>query len=184
MGSLHFSSLIFSLILLTPLSSSTYQKLIKGTSLSVENPRDVLISPNGTFSAGFYLVGNNTYAFAIWFSKPNCLLCNCTVVWMANRDHPVNGRDSKLSLLGNGNLILTDAAQFNVWATSTTSLLAVQLQLNDYGNLVLRNSQDEVELSPLLGSHVFKAGHLPSFFQMYKKSDPDWEFVKDMKLDK
>ncbi|XVF39862.1 hypothetical protein PTKIN_Ptkin01aG0066700 [Pterospermum kingtungense] len=107
----------------------------------MENPRDVLISPNGTFSAGFYPVGNNAYAFAIWFSKPNCLLCNCTVVWMANRDHPVNGRDSKLSLLGNGNLILTDAAQFNVWATSTTSLLAVQLQLNDYGNLVLRNSQ-------------------------------------------
>ncbi|XP_022772218.1 putative receptor protein kinase ZmPK1 [Durio zibethinus] len=143
MGSLYFS-LILSLILLTPLSSSTYQKLSEGSSLSVENPRDVIISPTGTFSAGFYPVGENAYAFAIWFSKPTCLVHSCTVVWMANRDHPVNGRRSKLSLLGTGNLILTDAAQFNVWATGTVSLPLVQLQLNDYGNLVLSNSEGTI----------------------------------------
>ncbi|XP_022772220.1 putative receptor protein kinase ZmPK1 [Durio zibethinus] len=143
MGSLYFS-LILSLILLTPLSSSTYQDLSKGASLSVENPGDVIISPSGTFSAGFYPVGENAYTFAIWFSKPTCLVHNCTVVWMANRDHPVNGKRSKLSLLGTGNLILTDAAQFNVWATGTASLPSVQLQLNDYGNLVLSNSKGTV----------------------------------------
>ncbi|OMP06314.1 hypothetical protein COLO4_08199 [Corchorus olitorius] len=60
---------------------------------------------------------------------------------MANRDQPVNGRRSKLYLLETGNLILTDAAQTNVWATHTSSLSSwVQLQLNDYGNLVLSNS--------------------------------------------
>ncbi|TYH17812.1 hypothetical protein ES288_A05G220300v1 [Gossypium darwinii] len=123
-------------------SSSTYQKLSEGSSLSVENPGDVLISPNSTFSAGFYPVGNNAYAFAIWFSKPSCLvLQHCTVVWMANRDHPVNGQRSKLLLLRTGNLILTDAGQFNVWATDTSSLPSVQLQLNEYGNLVLSNSE-------------------------------------------
>ncbi|XVF36352.1 hypothetical protein REPUB_Repub19eG0051200 [Reevesia pubescens] len=58
---------------------------------------------------------------------------------MANRDHPVNGRRAKLSLLRSGNLILTDAAQFNVWHTGTASSSSVLLQLNDYGNLILSN---------------------------------------------
>lgn len=148
MGFLHFSSLVFSLMLLTPCSiSSTYQKLmIKGSSLSVENPKDGLISPNGNFSAGFYPVGRNAYAFAIWFSEPTCVNHhNCTVVWMANRDRPVNGRRSKLSLSETGNLILTDAAQFTVWVTETTPQLGVvQLQLDDHGNLVLSNSNGTI----------------------------------------
>ncbi|PPS03955.1 hypothetical protein GOBAR_AA16721 [Gossypium barbadense] len=142
MDFLYFSLLVLSLIVFLRFSSSTYQKLSEGSSLSVENPGDVLISPNSTFSAGFYPVGNNAYAFAIWFSKPSCLvLQHCTVVWMANRDHPVNGQRSKLLLLRTGNLILTDAGQFNVWATDTSSLPSVQLQLNEYGNLVLSNSE-------------------------------------------
>ncbi|XP_007018597.2 PREDICTED: putative receptor protein kinase ZmPK1 [Theobroma cacao] len=143
MSSLCFS-VVLSLILLPPLSSATYQKLSGGSSLSVENPSDILVSPNGTFSAGFFPVGDNAYAFAIWFSKPTCVVHNCTVVWMANRDQPVNGRRSKLSLLGTGNVILTDAAQLNVWATDTASLSPVQLQVNDYGNLLLSNSQGTI----------------------------------------
>ncbi|OMO78838.1 hypothetical protein CCACVL1_14068 [Corchorus capsularis] len=137
-----YFSLFLHWIVLSPLPcSSTYQNLSKGSSLSVENPKDVLVSPNGTFSAGFYPVGDNAYAFAIWFSKPKFSVQSCTVVWMANRDQPVNGRRSKLSLLETGNLILTDAAQTNVWATHTSSFSSwVQLQLNDYGNLVLSNS--------------------------------------------
>ncbi|XVF36350.1 hypothetical protein REPUB_Repub19eG0051000 [Reevesia pubescens] len=140
MGSLQLF-FVLSLILLPPFLSSTYQKLSEGSSLSVENSGDVLISPKGRFSAGFYPVGNNAYAFAIWFSKPTCLFHNCTVVWMANRDHPVNGRRSKLSLLQTGNLILTDADQFNVWTSDTASLPSVHLQLNDHGNLFLSNSE-------------------------------------------
>ncbi|XP_030956002.1 putative receptor protein kinase ZmPK1 [Quercus lobata] len=58
---------------------------------------------------------------------------------MANRDNPVNGKHSKLSLFDTGNLILTDATKVNVtvWATNTVSLSSVQLFLNDTGNLVL-----------------------------------------------
>ncbi|KAK9023333.1 hypothetical protein V6N11_003554 [Hibiscus sabdariffa] len=141
MDSLYFSLLALSLIAFLPLSSSTYRQMSGGSSLSVENSDDVLMSPNGTFSAGFYPVGNNAYAFAIWFSKPTCLvLQHCTVVWMANRSNPVNGRRSKLLLLQTGNLILTDAGQFNVWATGTASLSTVRLQLNETGNLVLSSS--------------------------------------------
>ena len=126
------SYLILSLAFSFPLSSSTLDAMSKGTSLSIEKP-EVLISPNGVFFAGFYSVGDNAFCFAIWFSNSR------TVVWMANRDQPVNGKRSKLSLQKNGNILLTDAGKFTVWATNTVSLSSVQLSLYNTGNLVLRN---------------------------------------------
>ncbi|XP_059454024.1 putative receptor protein kinase ZmPK1 [Corylus avellana] len=127
---------VLSLALLLPLTS-TFSTLRKGSSLSTEKPEDVLSSPNGVFSAGFYPVGENAYCFAIWFnhssqSQPH------TIVWMANRDQPVNGRRSKLSLLKTGNLILTDAGKFTVWTSDTLSRSPLQLLLYNTGNLVLR----------------------------------------------
>ncbi|XP_027337604.1 putative receptor protein kinase ZmPK1 [Abrus precatorius] len=110
-------------------------------SLSVEKPEEEVIvsSPKGTFTAGFYAVGQNAYSFAIWFTQthPNQ---NVVVVWMANRDQPVNGKRSKLTLLKTGNLVLTDAGQSNVWSTNTASFKPLELHLHDTGNLVLRES--------------------------------------------
>ncbi|KAK9270202.1 hypothetical protein L1049_025778 [Liquidambar formosana] len=137
MGMSFFSLLLLSLVLsFSQLASSTSQALSKGSYLSVEKPEDVLVSPNGQFSAGFHPVGDNAYCFAIWFSKPPDVR-NRTMVWIANRDEPVNGKRSKLSLLKNGNLTLTDADKLQVWATGTVSVSSVQLQLYDTGNLVL-----------------------------------------------
>ncbi|KAG5543600.1 hypothetical protein RHGRI_016371 [Rhododendron griersonianum] len=115
--------------------SSPHDTLPTYSSLFVS---DVLISPNGIFSAGFHSVGENAYCFSIWFTEPTSD-GNLTAVWMANRDQPVNGKRSKLSLLKSGNLILTDAAQFTVWSTNTKSISPLQLQLLNTGNLVLRN---------------------------------------------
>ncbi|KAB1220334.1 putative receptor protein kinase ZmPK1 [Morella rubra] len=98
---------VLSLALFAP-PASTFPSLSKGSSLSSEKPKDVLTSPNGVFSAGFYPVGENAYCFAIWFTKLT-RADDLVVVWMANRDQPVNGRRSKLSLLDTGDLILTDA---------------------------------------------------------------------------
>ncbi|XP_022766459.1 putative receptor protein kinase ZmPK1 [Durio zibethinus] len=120
-------------------SSSSSDGLWAGTSLSVENAADVLTSPDGTFSAGFHPIGQNAYSFAIWFNKPSCGANSCTIVWMANRDQPVNGRCSKLCLLESGNLVLRDAAQITVWETKTLSQSPTYLKLEDGGNLVLRN---------------------------------------------
>ncbi|KAF8024560.1 hypothetical protein BT93_F1664 [Corymbia citriodora subsp. variegata] len=132
-------------------SSATRATLRIGNSLSVDNPDDVLISNSSVFSAGFYPVGRNAYCFAIWYSNPPCVGQNCTIVWMANRNEPVNGRFSKLSLKKNGDLILTDARDAIVWATYTASLLRSktpvhQLQLEDSGNLVLLDREGNVPL--------------------------------------
>jgi hypothetical protein len=134
---------LFSLGLLVPLTSTTSDTLSKGSSLSSEKPEDVLTSPNGVFSAGFHPVGDNSYCFAIWFTQPS-QSPHPTIVWMANRDQPVNGRRSKLSLLKNGNLILTDAGKFTVWASNTLSSSSAQLYLYDTGNLVLRTSEGDI----------------------------------------
>ncbi|KAF2299248.1 hypothetical protein GH714_031113 [Hevea brasiliensis] len=93
---------------------ATLDTLEQGKSLSVEKYLNhVLVSQNGVFSAGFFPVGDNAFCFAVWINKYAVL----TVVWMANRDQPVNGRRSKLSLLKTGNLILLDAGPVTIWTT-------------------------------------------------------------------
>ena len=107
--------------------------------LSVENPeQNIILSSKKTFTAGFYPVGQNAYSFAIWFTQKHKNLNNTTIVWMANRDQPVNGKRSTLSLLKTGNLVLTDAAQSIVWSTDTTSTKPLELLLHETGNLVLQ----------------------------------------------
>ena len=64
---------------------------LESTSFNVEKPEDVLISQNGVFSVGFYSVGDDAFCFAIWFSNSR------TILWMANRDQPVNGKRSHSS---------------------------------------------------------------------------------------
>ncbi len=64
---------------------------------------------------------------------------------MANRDNPIDGRGSELSLLKDGKLKLTNSVGNTIWTTTapaSTSLDAskLQLQLLDTGNLVLHYS--------------------------------------------
>ncbi|KAJ4846159.1 hypothetical protein Tsubulata_025102 [Turnera subulata] len=134
------ASLLFLLFLLSTLSSpilsSSLDSLIVDSSLSVENTEDVLASPGGVFSAGFFPVGDNAYIFSIWFTETHCSN-NCTVVWTANRDRPVNGKNSKLSLLKSGNLVLSDGGRLVAWSTGAVSRCTAKLSLLDNGNLVL-----------------------------------------------
>ncbi|GJS90165.1 putative receptor protein kinase ZmPK1 [Tanacetum coccineum] len=128
---------VVTITILSQLPTSCYG-LSKGSSLKVENKNDILISPNGLFTAGFHRVGENAYGFAVWFSEKVATTGSRTVVWMANRDEPVNGKRSKLSLEKDGNLVLVDAGRSVIWSTNTKSTSPlVQLQLNNTGNLVL-----------------------------------------------
>lgn len=133
-----FLVLLLSLILVPPISSSTIiTSLSEGSSHSTSQDT-VISSPNGDYAAGFHAVGENAYNFAIWFSNQIGDDKNYTVVWMANRDQPVNGRYSRLLLLKSGNLVLTDAGQVTVWSTETQSDSSVELKLLNSGNLVRR----------------------------------------------
>ena len=81
-------------------------------------------------------MGNNAYAFAIWYTHTP----NRTVAWVANRDQPVNGRFSRLSLEKDGNLVLWDADGSVVWNTNTSNMNVKEAILLEMGNMVLNNS--------------------------------------------
>ncbi|KAM4107946.1 hypothetical protein ACB094_03G006700 [Castanea mollissima] len=137
--------LLLCLLQTLSLSSSNTLATLRGTSLSVEKPSDKLVSENGEFSAGFFPVGDNAFSFAIWLNKSS----TPTVVWMANRDEPVNGRGSVLSILADGQLILTNSLGITIWTTKAGDLTSLevtnlQLQLQNTGNLVLHNSKGVV----------------------------------------
>ncbi|CAH1422042.1 unnamed protein product [Lactuca virosa] len=147
----HFQVLAFVLLTQTPLispsptSPSPPLVLNPGSSLSVENKNDILISPNGLYTAGFYSIGENAYCFSVWFTKPLADGSH-TIVWMANRDVPVNGKRSKLSLLKSGNLVLIDADQpLPIWTTTIRdSTESAQLKMNNSGNLYLQNQDNQI----------------------------------------
>ncbi|OWM80670.1 hypothetical protein CDL15_Pgr006700 [Punica granatum] len=143
-SSLFIPVLLFLAISFSLTSSSLVHRdgfLSRGSALSVDDPDDVLRSPNGVFFAGFHRVGRNAYSFAVWFSNQSCM--HDCIVWMANRDEPVNGKHSKLILDKHGNLFLIDAGHKVVWSTdiaSSSSATYVGLHLLDSGNLILRSS--------------------------------------------
>ncbi|XP_031501731.1 putative receptor protein kinase ZmPK1 [Nymphaea colorata] len=119
--------------------------LYRGGYLSVERPSvDVLVSEKGTFKAGFYQVGENAFSFAIWYAETETLNHPATVVWMANRDRPVNRRASRLSFRRRGDLALVDADRTVMWTTTNTDSAGEVLELRETGNLVLLDGERKV----------------------------------------
>ncbi|KAJ1384540.1 putative serine/threonine-protein kinase [Sesbania bispinosa] len=161
------SSIIFALLLLL-----YHFQHSSSLSFSVEKlDEDIIVSsPKRTFTAGFFPVGENAYTFAIWFTQSHRNLHRATVVWMANRDQPVNGKRSTLSLLKTGNLVLTDAGQSNVWSTNTVSSKPLELILYDTGNLILREQN-------ITGSVLWQSFDFPTDTLL-----PDQSLTRFMKL--
>ncbi|XP_010262648.1 PREDICTED: putative receptor protein kinase ZmPK1 [Nelumbo nucifera] len=127
------------------LASSVTKKhfMYKGSSLLVEDYlSDLLTSPDETFTCGFYRFGtNNRFSFSIWFTNSEEGSSQGTVVWTANRQHPVNGRGSRVSLQRDGTMVLTDVDGSIVWFinTNTTGTGVDKAELLNTGNLVLKD---------------------------------------------
>ncbi|PRQ17457.1 putative protein kinase RLK-Pelle-SD-2b family [Rosa chinensis] len=125
-------------------TAKTLNTLQRGSSLSVKNDvSDFLTSPDNSFTCGFYGVGTNAYWFSIWFTHSR----DRTVIWMANRNRPVNGLGSRTSLTRDGSMVLTDVDGIQVWSpdlNSTSANLAERAELLNSGNLVLRGPQGEI----------------------------------------
>ncbi|KAJ9136271.1 hypothetical protein P3X46_033363 [Hevea brasiliensis] len=97
-----------------------------------------LISQNNTFALGFFSPGSSSYRYlGIWFHK----VSGQTVVWVANRNNPINGSSGVLSINQYGNLVLYGDRdrKTQVWSTniSVEATGDCEAQLLDSGNLVL-----------------------------------------------
>ncbi|KAK1372644.1 Receptor-like serine/threonine-protein kinase [Heracleum sosnowskyi] len=98
---------------------------------------ETIVSSGGNFELGFFQPGNfSKYYIGIWFKKVSAQ----TVVWVANRERPITDKFSSELKVVDGNLVLFDEKNTEVWSTNTklksSSVIAV---LSDEGNLVLRN---------------------------------------------
>nr|KAJ0197713.1 hypothetical protein LSAT_V11C700384330 [Lactuca sativa] len=104
---------------------------------------DTLVSPAGIFKLGFFRPGSSENKYVgISYKKISVE----TVVWVANRDFPVNGSSSgKLRIVSPGNLVLMKGNDTNdvIWSTNTTSSGNVTVHLEDNGNLVVRETIEE-----------------------------------------
>ncbi|PNX96739.1 G-type lectin S-receptor-like serine/threonine-kinase [Trifolium pratense] len=114
--------------------------------ISIHKPiRDgeLLISKSKTFALGFFSPGKSTSRYVgIWYNN----LPIQTVVWVANRDNPINDTSGILSISPNGNLVLHRnlSSTVPIWSTNVSlpqsqrnSTSVVIAQLSDIANLVL-----------------------------------------------
>ncbi|MED6144381.1 hypothetical protein PIB30_015163 [Stylosanthes scabra] len=102
---------------------------------------DVLLSQDrATFALGFFSPANSTTRYVgIWYNR----ISQQTVVWVANRDAPLNNTSGVLSINNHGNLVLhhhnATSPDLNPLWSSNVSLSSTNTsaKLLDTGNLIL-----------------------------------------------
>ncbi|KAF3455592.1 hypothetical protein FNV43_RR00226 [Rhamnella rubrinervis] len=105
----------------------------------------VLVSSGEIFALGFFSPGKSNYRYlGIWYHK----ITEKSVVWVANRDNPINNTSGFLSIDTQGNLVLFDNndQKVPVWSTNSSSLPTNEYavaQLLDSGNLVLFQNESK-----------------------------------------
>ncbi|XP_015170171.1 G-type lectin S-receptor-like serine/threonine-protein kinase At4g27290 [Solanum tuberosum] len=106
---------------------------------------DTIVSAGGVYELGFFSPGNSKNRYVgIWFKK----IATRTVVWVANRNIPLNDNSGVLLLNPNGILVLVDNSNASIWSSNSSRLLMnPKARLLDSGNLVVgdgNNSEREV----------------------------------------
>ncbi|BAT73813.1 hypothetical protein LR48_Vigan01g068900 [Vigna angularis] len=105
------------------------------------NGDDNLVSEDLSFQMGFFGFDNSSRYVGIWYRKfPSPATA---FIWVANREKPIMGRGGSIKIKGDGNLVVFDGENNEVWSTnksiSTSNTTAV---LGDDGNLVLSEESE------------------------------------------
>ncbi|SPT20674.1 unnamed protein product [Triticum aestivum] len=111
-----------------------------------------LVSAGGSFTLGFFSPGEPSRRYVgVWFSASIE-----AVVWVANRDSPLNDTSGVLAIDGVGGLLVLDGSGRSVWSSSNTtttgsvassSSSSVEARLLESGNLVVVRDDDDDEIS-------------------------------------
>ncbi|KAJ4760840.1 Serine/threonine-protein kinase [Rhynchospora pubera] len=99
--------------------------------------QETLVSSGGVFTLGFFPADKHKY-LGIWYTK----ISQQTIVWVANRDSPINDTSGVLTFSSNGsNLQLQSTSNNVLWSTSiSANLVNPVAQLLDTGNFVLKEN--------------------------------------------
>ncbi|XP_059660717.1 G-type lectin S-receptor-like serine/threonine-protein kinase At1g11410 isoform X2 [Cornus florida] len=105
---------------------------------------DILVSNGERFALGFFSPSNSSKRYiGIWYNK----VPEQTVVWVANRDDPINDTSGVLSIDKIGNLVIHNGNDsVPLWSTNVSVAApanACSAQLLDSGNLVLLQGADK-----------------------------------------
>ncbi|GMY21598.1 G-type lectin S-receptor-like serine/threonine-protein kinase At4g27290 isoform X1, partial [Fagus crenata] len=98
-----------------------------------------LVSKDGNFELGFFSPGSSKNRYlGIWYN-----IHDKTVVWVANRDSPIDNSYGILMINSTGTLVLLSQNKSIVWSTSSLKQAQTPLlQLLDTGNLVLTDEKN------------------------------------------
>ncbi|KAJ4975684.1 hypothetical protein NE237_000790 [Protea cynaroides] len=97
----------------------------------------IVVSDGHNYALGFFSPRNSSYRYVgIWFHK----IPEITVVWVANRDNPLNDSSGVVTFALDGNLIVSSSSNQRrpLWSTNLSiSENTTVLKLHNSGNLVL-----------------------------------------------
>ncbi|KAK9155982.1 hypothetical protein Sjap_003462 [Stephania japonica] len=102
-----------------------------------------IVSAGGNFELGFFNAENSKNRYVgIWHKQAP--ISNEGVVWVANRENPLNGTDGVLKINNEGDLTLVNQMESIVWFSNSTKKTQspVVAQLLNTGNLVLKEQND------------------------------------------
>ncbi|XP_025681307.1 receptor-like serine/threonine-protein kinase SD1-8 [Arachis hypogaea] len=114
---------------------STSSDTLTGTQNLTTN--QTLLSQNQSFVLGFFRGSNTNYYLGIWYNN----IIPQTIIWVANRDNPIDNSTGYLKIGENGNFVLLNSSGNPAWSSNQTSAKNPVLQLLDTGNLVLKDSE-------------------------------------------
>ncbi|KAL9305765.1 G-type lectin S-receptor-like serine/threonine-protein kinaseRLK-Pelle-DLSV family [Arabidopsis thaliana] len=113
-----------------------------------DSESETLLCKSGIFRFGFFTPVNSTTRLryvGIWYEK----IPIQTVVWVANKDSPINDTSGVISIYQDGNLAVTDGRKRLVWSTNVSVPVASNatwVQLMDSGNLMLQDNRNNGEI--------------------------------------
>ncbi|RDY00481.1 G-type lectin S-receptor-like serine/threonine-protein kinase, partial [Mucuna pruriens] len=131
----------YSSMIVASASFNTLDTIAPGQSIK---DNDTLVSPQGTFEAGFFNFGDpSSQYFGIWYKG----ISPRTVVWVANRDAPLENSSGVMNVTDRGNLEIFNGSEAIVWSsnTSTTAKKPIVMLL-ETGNLVVKEESNQENL--------------------------------------
>ncbi|KAJ9182789.1 hypothetical protein P3X46_006742 [Hevea brasiliensis] len=100
---------------------------------------ETIVSASGRFALGFFgYSGSSSRYVGIWYP-----FSNETVVWVANREMPLNDSSGFLQLTSTGILVLHNTTKTVIWSSNTSREVQNPVaHLLDSGNLVVREANN------------------------------------------
>lgn len=143
---------------------------------------ETMISKNNIFTLGFFSPPNSSKRYVgIWYSMPSVR----DVVWVANRNEPLNDSSGVFKISKDGNLQVHNSKNEILWSSNVSNLSGgddLSAQIMDSGNLVLQSTEEIVWQSfdhptdaflPNMKLTITKHGSQNKPFQSWKSpSDP------------